>query len=208
MSINIPVSAIILAAGESTRMGIPKQLLPIGGTTMLGKVLDVLLGSQAEEIIVVVGHKTEEVVKIIRGKPVKIAFNRYYEQGMSTSIRAGLSLTSDKARGFMFALGDQPFVDVKIIDSLIQAFACHGKGIVVPVYEGRRGHPVIFSTKYKTELTSLKGDVGAKVIIANHKEDIFEVSVNSRAIIDDIDTIDEYIAEQRRILCDDSGFMF
>lgn len=198
MSTNIPVSAIVMAAGESKRMGVPKQLMPIDGTTMLGKVLDVLSRSRAEEIIVVAGHRAGEVAKSISGRPVKVAFNRHYEKGMSTSIRAGLSQTSHKARGFMIVLGDQPFVDVEIIDSLIQAFACHSNGIVVPVYEGKRGHPVIFSAKYKRELTSLKGDVGARSIIADHKEEVFEVFVNSRTIIDDIDTIDDYMAEARK----------
>ncbi len=198
MSTNIPVSALVLAAGESKRMGVPKQLLQVDGTTMLGKILDVLSRSQVEEIIVVVGHRAEEVVKSISGRPVKIAVNRQYEQGMSTSITAGLSLASAKSRGFMVVLGDQPFVDVEIIDALIQAFACHSNGIVVPVYEGKRGHPVVLSTKYKRELISLKGDVGARSIIADHKEDVFELPVNSRAIIDDIDTIDDYMSEAKR----------
>jgi len=192
MSINVPVSAIILAAGESKRMGIPKQLMPIGGTTMLGKVLDALLCSQAEEIIVVVGHKAEEVVKTISGKPVKVAFNRYYEQGMSTSIISGLNLVDKRAQAVMIALADQPLISNRIIDKLLEEFRKQDKGIVMPIYRGRRGHPVIFSLKYKNELLKLKGDVGGRQLIDRHLDDVFEVLVDSEYVNIDVDTLDDY----------------
>src|SRR4030042_5284964 len=104
---DVSVSAIILAAGKSTRMGITKQLMSLGQTTILGQVIDNFLGSKTEEIIVVVGHRAQEIVKAVGKRPVKIAFNPLYDQGMSTSIIAGLSSASNKSKGFLFALADQ-----------------------------------------------------------------------------------------------------
>ncbi len=194
----VPVSAIILAAGKSTRMGITKQLMPLGQTTILGQVIDNFLGSKTEEIIVVVGHRDQEIVRAIGKRPVKIALNRLYNQGMSTSMIAGLSLVSNKSRGFIFALADQPFIDSKTIDSLIRVFEDSVKGIVVPLYKGIRGHPVIFSTKYQGELMALKGDTGGREIIARHPEDVLKVNVDCSGIVHDMDTLDEYIKKAKK----------
>ena len=184
------ISAIILAAGESRRMGKPKQLIPLEKTTILEQTVDNFLNSEVHDVIVVVGYKAEEVAKLIANRPVTVAVNSAYREGMSTSIVAGLSLLSDKAQGVMFALADQPFIDSQTINRLIEAFGIYDKGIVMPIYQGRRGHPVIFSIKYKEELLSLKGDIGGREIICRHPDDVFEVAVNCEGIFVDIDTVD------------------
>lgn len=186
------VSAILLAAGEAKRMGKPKLLMPLGKTTILEQTIDNLLNSAVSEVIVVVGFKAEQVTKKIATKPVKIAINPNYHQGMSTSIIAGLNLVDAGAKAVMLALADQPFVDSKTINRLIEEFSSHDKGIAVPVHRGRRGHPVIFAIKYKEELLGLKGDIGGRQIINQHPEDILEVAVDSEGINIDIDTMSDY----------------
>ena len=112
---------------------------------MVEQTIDNLLDSAVNEIIVVLGHRAEEVIKIIAAKPVKLAINPDYEQGMSTSIIAGLNLIDNQAQAVMLALGDQPFIDCQTINRLIEEFYNHDKGIAIPTYQGRRGHPIIFT---------------------------------------------------------------
>jgi molybdenum cofactor cytidylyltransferase len=189
------ISTILLAAGESKRMGQPKQLMPLGQSTILEQTIDNLLNSMVSETIVVLGYKAEEVKKAVADKPVKIAINSYYQHGMSTSIIAGLYMVDTGARAVIIALGDQPFVDSQTINRLIEAFADNEKGIAVPVYQGRRGNPVIFDIRYKDELLRLKGDIGGRGIIKQHPDDVLEVVVDCKGVCVDIDTMDSYNGE-------------
>ena len=182
------VSAILLAAGESKRMGKLKQIMPLGGSTMVEQTIDNLLASRVNEVIVVLGHKAEEVTKRIAGRPVKIAVIPIYSQGMGTSIAAGMKLVDSQAQAVILALGDQPFVDSQTIDRLVEEFQAHDKGIAIPVYRGRRGHPIIFSIKYKAQLSGLTSDIGGREIIEEHPDDVLEVAVDCEGIIIDIDT--------------------
>jgi len=187
------ISAILLAAGESKRMGELKQLMPFGqNTTIVEQAIDSLLSSAVSEVIVVVGYRAEEVIKSIVGKPVKIAINPNYRQGMSTSIIAGLNLVDSRAQAVMLTLGDQPLINSQTINRLIEEFHNHNRGITIPTYQGRRGHPIIFAIKYKEKLLELKGDIGGRQIVKDHPDDILEVAVNAGGIITDIDTISDY----------------
>jgi len=186
------ISAILLAAGESNRMGQPKQLMPFGQSTIVEGAIDNLLNSAVSETIVVLGYKDEELRKTIPGKPIKIAINPDYQQGMSTSIIAGLKQVDKRARAVLIALGDQPFVNSQTITSLVEAFIANSRGILIPVYQGRRGNPVIFAIKYKGELSNLKGDVGGREIIKRHPDDVLEVAVNCEGVLLDIDTMENY----------------
>ena len=186
------VSAILLAAGQSKRMGEPKQLMPFGQSTIVEQAINNLLNSAVNEIIVVLGYRAEEMIKTIAAKPVKIARNPNYRQGMSTSIIAGLNLIDSQAQAVMLALGDQPSVDSQIINQLIEEFHHHDKGIVIPTYHGKRGHPIILAIKYKQKLLELMGDIGARQIIKDHPDDILEVAVDSESVISDIDTKSNY----------------
>lgn len=188
------ISAILLAAGESKRMGRLKQGLPLGNSTILEQSIDNLVHSRIDELIVVLGFQAQELIKKVAGRQVKTVINPDYEQGMSTSVIAGLHLVDDKARAVVFALADQPFIDSKIVDKLIDEFSCHSKGIVVPTYRGRRGHPVIFAVRYKEELLRLRGDVGGRQIIKENADDVLEIPVDSECINVDIDTMSDYYA--------------
>lgn len=186
------VSAILLAAGESKRMGKPKQLMPFGRSTILEQTIDNLLNSEVSEVIVVLGYRAEEMIKTVAIKPVKVAINPAYHQGMSTSIVTGLNLVDDGAQAVMLALADQPLVDSKTINRLIDEFFNYDKGIAIPVYHSRRGHPIIFSIKYKGELLKLKGDIGGRQIIKQHPDDVLEVAVGCEGINIDINTPSNY----------------
>jgi molybdenum cofactor cytidylyltransferase len=182
------VSAILLAAGKSSRMGKLKQLMPLGDSTMLEQTLDNLLGSKAAEVIVVLGYKAEEITKRLSGRPVKLVVNPLYRKGMGTSIAAGLQFVDSQAQAVMLVLGDQPYVDSATIDSLIDAFGRKKKGIAIPTYKKQRGHPLIFDRKYEAHLSRLKGDVGGREIIRENPKDVLEVPVDCEGIVIDIDT--------------------
>lgn len=182
------VSAILLAAGKSSRMGKLKQLMPMGDGTMLEQTLDNLLGSKVTEVIVVLGYKAEEVTKRLSGRPVKVVVNPLYRKGMGTSIAAGLKFVDSQAQAVMLVMGDQPYVDSPTIDRLIDAFSSNKKGIAIPTHNGQRGHPLIFAKKYQALLYALSGDIGGREIIKQNPEDVLEVPVDCEGIVIDIDT--------------------
>jgi len=187
------ISAIVLAAGESKRMGkLQKLLMPLERTTILEQTVDNFIRSEVSEVIVVAGSRAEEINRLMVERPVTVVVNPDFHRGMSTSIIAGLRSIRDESRGIMIALADQPFIDSLTINKLIREFGSHDKGIVVPVYRGRRGHPVILSCKYRPELLILEGDVGARQVLAAHTEDVLEVAVDCEGVLLDIDTIDGY----------------
>ncbi len=186
------ISAILLAAGESKRMGQPKQLLPFRGSTLLGQIVENLLQSQAAETIVVLGSQAEKIIPQIAGEPVKIVVNQDFDQGMSSSIKCGLSHISEAADGVMIVLGDQPLIEKETIDLLIERHRQSERGIILPVYNGTRGHPVIFTMKYKDELLRLTGDIGGKQIVERHPSDVLEVEVDSESVVMSIDAESDY----------------
>lgn len=186
------ISAILLAAGESKRMGQPKQLLPFRGSTILGQIMENLLPSQAAEIIVVLGSQAEKIMPQISREPVKIVVNPDFEQGMSSSIKCGLSRISAAADGVMIVLGDQPLIEKETIDLLIEKHRQSERGIILPVYKGLRGHPVIFTMKYKDELMRLTGDIGGKQIVERHPSDVLEVEVDCESVVISIDAESDY----------------
>ncbi len=186
------ISAILLAAGESKRMGQPKQLLPFRGSTLLGQIVENLLQSQAAETIVVLGSQAEKIIPQIAGEPVKIVVNQDFDQGMSSSIKCGLSHISEAADGVMIVLGDQPLIEKETIDLLIERHRQSERGIILPVHNGTRGHPVIFKMKYKDELLRLTGDIGGKQIVERHPSDVLEVEVDSESVVMSIDAESDY----------------
>ncbi len=186
------VSAIVLAAGEARRMGKLKQLLPLSQTTIIEKTIENIVASGVDDTIVVLGYKAEEIAPRINRAPVKIMINARYQDGMSTSVITGLKAVEVEASAIMLFLADQPFIDSQVINRLLEEFKYHNKGIIIPTYRGKRGHPVIISLKYKAELLSLKGDIGAREIISRHSEDVHEVKVDAPGVTMDIDTQEEY----------------
>jgi molybdenum cofactor cytidylyltransferase len=188
------ISAILLAAGESKRMGQPKQLLTWQGRTLLQHSLESLIDSDADEIVLVLGHEADLIRKSLPALPVKIVINPDYRQGMASSLRQGLLAMDPGSEAFLVLLADQPGIGPEIINTLIRRFrkADPKRGIVRPVYRGLRGHPVLIGARYLQEALQLQGDVGARRILLNHPEDILEIEVDQDAVLKDIDTPEEY----------------
>jgi molybdenum cofactor cytidylyltransferase len=188
------ISAILLAAGESKRMGRPKQLLEWEGKTLLRHSLESLIASAADETILVLGHEAGRIRASLPELPIKIVTNPDYRQGMASSLRQGLLAMDPRSEAFLVLLADQPGIGPEIINTLIRAFhqADPERGIVRPVYRDRPGHPVLIGVQYRQEAMELRGDVGARPILLNHPEDILEIAVDQDAILRDIDTPEEY----------------
>jgi molybdenum cofactor cytidylyltransferase len=186
------VIALVLAAGQSRRMGSPKQLLPFGDGTILERTVVNVRRSGVDRVIVVLGHRASEIAPRLAGQPVEIIVNPEYHSGMSSSLRCGLEHAPPTAAAFMIVLGDQPLVRPEIIDRLLAAYADGDKGIVAPIYQERRGHPVIISARYRGELAAIEGDMGARSIIEAHPDDIQYVDIDSPEVVTGIDTEADY----------------
>lgn len=192
------IVGIILSAGESKRMGTPKQLLPWGNTIVLQHVVDVAAASRLERVELILGARAEEIAgRITLPAKTLIAVNQDFREGMGSSVKCGIRNSPADAKAFMLLLGDQPLIDVRVIDALLDAYRTVGHGIVIPVYNGRRGHPVIFAARYREELLSI-GDQGAREVVKNHREDIGEVPMNVPEILVDMDTPQEYQNAKRQ----------
>jgi molybdenum cofactor cytidylyltransferase len=183
---------IILSAGESKRMGTPKQLLPWGSTFILQQVIDNAAASHLEQIILVLGCRAGEIADQINVSPkTRVVINNDYREGMSSSVKCGIEKAPVGAAAFMLLLGDQPFIVPAIINRVLDEYQKNKYGIVIPVYNGKRGHPVIFDAKYKAELLAI-ADRGAKAVVNNHLYDILEVPLEVPEILTDIDTPQDY----------------
>lgn len=193
----LKVSAIVLAAGASRRMGRPKQLLAFGQGTMLGGVIESLLLSRVQEVVVVLGHRAEEVRSSIVSSPVRVVINPEPDRGMFSSVQCGLGAASSDADALLIALGDQPFLRPELIDALIQAFRGHSLRIVAPTWRGRRGHPILLGAVYAPEIMGMGAGSTLRDLVRRHAEDILEVSVRTDDVLRDIDTPEEY-EEARR----------
>ena len=188
------ISAIVLAAGEAKRMGQNKVLLPWQGKILLEHVLNQLLHSRVDEIILVLGHEAGRIREKISAQGIKIVVNPAYQGGMSTSLRYGLSIMDKAAEAFLVALGDQPGIRKEVINQLIEAFhrTLPRKNIVLPTYRNTPGHPVLFGIQYREQMGRLKGDVGGRQILADHPEDILSLEMDTDDVLQDIDTPEDY----------------
>jgi len=186
------ISAVLLGAGESRRMGVDKLSLPWGRKTMLEHCFETLLRSEVQELVVVLSIRNKGVKNLFQGRKVRIVINPLSKMGMSASIRRGLQEIHPHCHGILIALGDQPLLKTSTINALIRTFDQGKGGIIVPSFRGRRGHPVIFHRRFKKELLNLRGDVGGRSIIESHLEDVRVVPVKSIGVVKDVDTWPAY----------------
>jgi molybdenum cofactor cytidylyltransferase len=163
------IAGIVLAAGESTRMGRPKQLMQVGQTTMLNRVVDAALASKLDAVYVVLGHLADEVGASLRDPSrVSIVRNADYKDGLGSSVRAGVAALPEEADAAMFLLADQPFLSAGLLDQLI-ARATPGN-IVAPSLAGERKNPTVFGRAFFPELLHVAGDFGGRTVIQAHLE--------------------------------------
>lgn len=188
------VSGLLLAAGESTRMGEgpPKQLLAFDGEPLVRRMARQALASRLSEVIVVVGFAGGEVQQALAGLDVRTIDNPEYAEGQSTSVKAGLEAVDPAADAAMFIPIDQPFLTSTVIDQLISAYENRGGPVVLPVYQERRGAPVLIDRSLFPELAQITGDEGGRQLLRRHPDQVVTVSLDSQRPLLDIDTHDDY----------------
>jgi molybdenum cofactor cytidylyltransferase len=189
-------AAVILAAGRSTRMGGPNKLLAhVTGKPLARIAAEAALASQARPVVVVTGHQSETVAGALRDLPLQFAHNPDFADGLSTSLRAGLAALPADIDGAVVMLADMPQVDAALIDRLISAYdAEKGALIAVPVIDGKRGNPVLWSRRFFAELIALSGDMGARHLIGKYSEAVAEVPMTGTGALVDVDTPEALVA--------------
>jgi molybdenum cofactor cytidylyltransferase len=191
------ISAVILSAGESSRMGRPKALLPIDGVRFIERIVATLKSTRVDEIIAVLGHNAEEMRQKVSDLPVKIVVNPDYKQGQLSSLIAAIrSIESGenhhRVDAILVHLVDHPYINVDLVNLMIDRFSETKQLIVVPRYRGRRGHPVIFSRALFAELLAAPLDQGAKTVVHAHRDQTLEIDTEDEGVTIDVDTPDEY----------------
>ncbi len=194
---NAALSAVILAAGESTRMGRPKMLLPWGRTTVLGRVIEAFGAAGVGEILVVTGGARREVEALVAGSarsnPVRPIFNPDHRSGgMLASIQAGLKAASPKARAALIALGDQPQIREEVIARLCTRFLETGAPLLLPSFGNRRGHPWLAARSLWPALLELPFGTTPRDFLLAHEGEIAYLPVEDDSILRDLDTPDDY----------------
>jgi molybdenum cofactor cytidylyltransferase len=186
------ICALVLAAGESKRMGKPKLLLPFGDKTIIEHILDSIDESKADKILVVLGSHRDEIAQKIAGRKILTAVNLRYREGMLSSIQTGFEALPQETSAALICLGDQPLIPSGVIDALIEVFRKTKKSIVLPVYRKKRGHPVLIDIRHKKEVLSLNPDMGLRALVYRHSQDVQEVEVKTPHILKDIDRPEDY----------------
>lgn len=173
-------------------MGEPKQLLPFRESTIVETVVDSMLSAKFNEVIVVVGHRAAEIEKQLGTRPPQIVFNPDYRDGMLTSAQAGI-LACKESDAFALMLVDQPFITSDLINRVIEAYQQTEKGIAVPSYNYKRGHPVIFARKYASDILALGTESdGVRSLLKKYSDDIHYVAVDTDDVLRDIDDREDY----------------
>jgi molybdenum cofactor cytidylyltransferase len=187
----VPVSGVIVAAGESRRLGRPKQLLDYLGRPLLEHAVRNAVASRLSEVIVVLGANRDQILQSVDFLDARHIGNERYSEGMSTSLVAALAQTDPQATGILFLLGDQPGVTTDVIDAVLDAFDGTPESIVMPSWQGVPANPVLIGRGYLPELMALHGDVGARPIVDRHRDRIRLVEID-RPVPPDIDTEVDY----------------
>lgn len=191
------VTGIVLAAGLSRRLGRPKQLLRLGGQTVIEHVVRAAVASSLDEVIVVLGARAEEIRSALGGLPVRFIVNERYEQGQGTSLATGIAALHGDADAAVILLGDQPGIATDVIDRVTAARRERGASIVMAAYEDGRGHPVLFGREQFAALRALSGDSGGREVIRTHPDMVVTVDVDG-PVPADIDTEDDWRAARGR----------
>ena len=183
------VIALVLAAGQSRRMGTAnKLLLPVDGAPMVVRVADAIAASRASGPIVVVGHQADQVRAALAGRAATFVDNPDYAEGLSTSLRRGIAAVPSDIDAVLVCLGDMPRISASQIDRLIAAFnPLEGRAICLPTHGGKRGNPVLWARRFLPEMMDIAGDVGARHLLGEHADQVCEVEMEASVLLD-IDT--------------------
>ena len=189
------ICGIILAAGESRRMGRPKMILPFGNLSIIEEVVQSATRSFLDRTFVILGSDKEAIGQLIQDYPVETVFNNRYKNGMLTSVQSGLKSVNEETIAIMVLLGDQPMIRSSIMNKMIEAYRKSNKEIIVATHQGKRGHPLVFGKKYFKAVREFTVENSLKELLINNPDDIEEMETDSPEILRDIDTEKEYIEE-------------
>ncbi len=196
------IAAIVLAAGQSSRMAPHhKLLLPDrAGKPMIARVVDNLLSSPARPILVVVGHRADDIRAALAGRPVAFVPAADYAEGLAASLRAGITALPGEARAALICLGDMPLVTARVIERLIEAYdPDEGRLIAVPMHRGRPGNPVLWDRRFFPEIAALSCDAGARRLLDRHLEAMTEVEMPEDSVLRDFDTVESLASLPERL---------
>lgn len=193
------ISAIVLAAGRSTRMGRAKLLEPVDGKAMLRHAVEAALASDCSPVIVVTGNERRKVRAAVADLPVIFCNNPDYTNGLSTSLKCGLNALAADCDGALVLLGDMPWVEAGLLDRLMAGFnPAAGRAIIVPTRSGRQGNPVLWGRQCFPAMQRLSGDAGARSLFGHFPELVFAVEARSDAPFTDIDTEEDLTTYRER----------
>jgi molybdenum cofactor cytidylyltransferase len=194
------IAAVVLSAGESSRMGRPKALLPIDGQTFIEKIVAALKQTKVGKIIVILGHNARELQSKISHLPVEILINTDYKLGQLSSLQLAVRYLQPDldCDGMLVHLVDHPYLAPALVEEMIRRFYETKKRIIVPKFHGKRGHPVIFSNALFDEILSAPMEEGAKAVVNAHRAETLEIETEEEGIAVDIDTPELYQQHVRR----------
>ncbi len=192
------VAGVVLAAGESRRMGQLKALLPFGSRTVIEQVLQPLLSADLSEVAVVLGHRGGEIAAVLESLPVRLLYNADYRFGMTSSVQVALRALDPVPNAYLLALVDQPQIGLPVIQQLVAAHTRTRKGLIIPVWQGKRGHPLLLAAAYRPTVLALTSDQGLNVVTRGYPHDTLELPIESDDILRDMDYQEEYVAELQR----------
>jgi len=197
------VSAILLAAGESRRMGgINKLTMPVNGIPLLRRSAAMLCNSALREVVAVVGHEEQTARQLLAGLPLTVVSNERYREGQMTSVYRGMKALSEPYDGVMICLSDQPLLEIVDIDRLIHAFISDGEtSILVPTYKGRRGNPIILAYRHRKNILDGHRNLGCRQLIENNPELVTPLEMDNDHVVFDLDTPEDYERLQHRYDC-------
>ena len=184
------VTAIVLAAGRSSRMGSSKPLLRLRGRPLLELTLEAVSRSRVGQVVVVLGYQADQVRDEVRLARARVVVNPDFTEGLSSSIRTGVH-AAGAAAAHLFVLGDEPFVSQATYEAILDAWVREGPPLVIPRYRGRRGNPVLVDRSLAAEVATLSGDTGVRALFPRHAEDLRWVEVDDPGILVDLDRPDQ-----------------
>ena len=186
------VTGIVLAAGTSSRLGQPKQLLELDGRPLLQHAVDAMEDSGLFDIVVVLGHRADEIAEAIRTGPgSRIVVNQDYAEGQATSLRAGLSAADDSSRAAVVILGDQPAITGLMVRTVVETYIASRAKVVQASFSGKPNHPTLFDRELWPDLMRIEGDQGAREVLKKHPEWVVRVEFGGD-LPSDLDTWDDY----------------
>jgi len=186
------INAIILAAGQSKRMGKPKPLLRFKDKTFLEQIISVLKVSQADRITVVLGAEAETIKKTVDLSGISVVINKDYRKGQLSSLLAAIKNTPQETDAILVCLVDHPFITKQVVNQIISSFKETSSPIIVPVFKGERGHPTLFARSLFNELINAPQEQGARYILYSNEEKVLELQTCESGITVGIDTPDDY----------------